>query len=97
MTELPSSDFMQNYYKEEGIAFTDSELATILWNTPLPLPKAEILEALREIADTTADASSASAMGIRPVLKRHISLCRAPLRLAILSAWLGIRVRQSYR
>lgn len=35
MTELPISDFMQNYYKEEGIAFTDSERATILWNSPL--------------------------------------------------------------
>ncbi|MCR2049154.1 hypothetical protein NSB25_17960 [Acetatifactor muris] len=55
MTELPISDFMQDYYKKEGITFTDSERATILWNSPVPLPKAEILEALREIADTTAD------------------------------------------
>ena len=57
MTKLPMSDFMQDYYKEQGITFTDSEQATILWNTVVPLPKAEILEALREIADRTADGS----------------------------------------
>lgn len=55
MTKLPISDFMQNYYKEKGITFTDSERATILWNSPLPLPKAEILDALKEIADMTTD------------------------------------------
>lgn len=57
MIKLPMTDFMQNYYQETGIAFTDSEKATILWNSVFPLPKAEILSALKEIADTTADKS----------------------------------------
>lgn len=55
MIKLPMSDFMQNYYQENGITFTDSERATILWNSVLPVPKAEILDALKEIADTTKD------------------------------------------
>ncbi len=55
MIKLPMSDFMQNYYLEKGITFTDSEKATILWNSVFPLPKAEILSALKEIADTTSD------------------------------------------
>lgn len=55
MTKLPMSDFMQNYYQEKGITFTDSERATILWNAAFSLPKAEILGALKEIADATAD------------------------------------------
>lgn len=55
MIKLPMSDFMQNYYQETGITFTDSERATILWNSVFPLPKAEILDALKEIADTTED------------------------------------------
>lgn len=55
MIKLPMSDFMQNYYQEKGITFTDSEKATILWNSVFPLPRAEILSALKEIADTTAD------------------------------------------
>ncbi len=55
MIKLPMSDFMQNYYQEKGITFTDLEKATILWNSVFPLPKAEILSALKEIADTTAD------------------------------------------
>lgn len=53
--KLPMSDFMQNYYQEKEIVFTDSEKATILWNSVIPLPRAEILGALREIADTTED------------------------------------------
>lgn len=55
MIKLPMSDFMQNYYLEKGITFTDSEKATILWNSVFPLPKVEILSALKEIADTTSD------------------------------------------
>lgn len=53
MTGLPMSAFMQDYYREQGITFTDSEQATIIWNSLLPKP--EILNALREIADRTAD------------------------------------------
>lgn len=55
MIKLPISNFMQNYYQEKGITFTDSERATILWNSFLPLPKAKILDSLKEIADTTED------------------------------------------
>jgi hypothetical protein len=55
MIKLPMSDFMQKYYQEKGIMFTDSEKATILWNSVFPVPKAEILSALKEITDTTAD------------------------------------------
>lgn len=57
MVKLPMSDYMWNYYQERGISFTDSEQATILWNSGLFLPKAEILEALKEIAGRTADVS----------------------------------------
>lgn len=55
MIKLPMSDFMRNYYQQNGITFTDSEQATILWNSVIPLPKAEILDALKEIADQTKD------------------------------------------
>lgn len=53
MIELPMSAFMRNYYREQGITFTDSQQATIIWNSDLPMP--EILDALREIASTTTD------------------------------------------
>lgn len=53
MIELPMSAFMRNYYREQGITFTDSQQATIIWNSDLP--KSEILDALREIASTTMD------------------------------------------
>lgn len=53
MIELPMSAFMRNYYREQGITFTDSQQATIIWNSSLPRP--EILDALREIASTTTD------------------------------------------
>lgn len=53
MIELPMSTFMRNYYREQGITFTDSQQATIIWNSDLPMP--EILDALREIASTTTD------------------------------------------
>lgn len=42
MIKLPMSDFMQNYYLEKGITFTDSEKATILWNSVFPFPEVEI-------------------------------------------------------
>lgn len=57
MMKLPMSDYMWNYYQQTGITFTDSEQATILWNSAIPLPKAEILDALKEIADQTEDGS----------------------------------------
>lgn len=44
---------MRNYYREQGITFTDFQQATIIWNSDLPMP--EILDALREIASTTTD------------------------------------------
>ena len=53
MDKLPITDFMWNFYKEQGITFTDSEQATIIWNSDLP--KSEILCALREIVSTTTD------------------------------------------
>ena len=53
MIELPMSAFMRNYYREQGITFTDSQQTTIIWNSDLPMP--EILDALREIASTTTD------------------------------------------
>lgn len=53
MIELPMSAFMRNYYREQGITFTDSQQATIIWNSDLPMP--EILDTLREIASTTTD------------------------------------------
>lgn len=53
MTELPMSAFMRSYYKEQGITFSDSEQATVIWNSDLPRP--EILDALREILGTTTD------------------------------------------
>lgn len=53
MTKLPISDFMWNYYQSQGITFSDSERATIIWNSTLP--ESEILNALREIAARTSD------------------------------------------
>lgn len=53
MIQLPISDFILDYYKENGYAFTDSEKATIFWNSELSRP--EVMAALRKIADTTAD------------------------------------------
>lgn len=53
MKRLLMSDFMWNYYQSHHISFTDSEQATIIWNSSLPRP--EILDALREIASTTTD------------------------------------------
>lgn len=53
MIELPMSAFMRNYYREQGITFTDFQQATIIWNSGLP--ESEILDALREIASTTTN------------------------------------------
>ena len=53
MKRLPMSDFMWNYYQSHNVSFTDFQQATIIWNSDLP--KSEILDALREIASTTAD------------------------------------------
>ena len=53
MKKLPMSDFMWNYYQSHNISFTDSEQATIIWNSNLSMP--EILDALREIASKTTD------------------------------------------
>ena len=53
MIDLPISEYMRNYYKENGFKFTDSEQATIFWRSDLPLP--ERLDILREIADKTDD------------------------------------------
>lgn len=51
--QLPISEYMRNWYEEQGIVFTDFERATIFWTSYLPLE--EQLEALREIAGTTGD------------------------------------------
>lgn len=53
MTRLPISDFLWNYYQSQGITFTDSERATIIWNSHLS--RTEMLSALREIAEQTDD------------------------------------------
>ena len=53
MHKLPISDYMRDYYKEQGITFTDSEQAAIFWCSELQ--RKEKFEALREIADRTAD------------------------------------------
>lgn len=53
MRELPISDCFKEHYKKHGAAFTDSERATIFWQSGLPLH--EKLAALREILDTTKD------------------------------------------
>ena len=53
MIDLPISEYMRNYYKENGFVFPDSAQAAIFWNSALPLP--ERLNVLREIADKTDD------------------------------------------
>ena len=53
MIELPLSAAFKEYYAEHNASFTDSEKATIFWNSRLQLQ--EILIALREIMETTAD------------------------------------------
>lgn len=53
MTKLPLSDFVWDYYQSQGITFTDSEQATIIWNSHLS--RTEMLSALQEIAERTDD------------------------------------------
>lgn len=53
MRELPISHCLKEHYKKHGASFTDSERATIFWQSSLPLH--EKLVALREILDTTED------------------------------------------
>ena len=53
MMELPISKDIKEYYKERNMEFTDSERATLIWNSLLP--SNEILDALKEIFDTTDD------------------------------------------
>lgn len=53
MLELPVSKDIKELYKEKNMEFTDSEKATIFWNSLLPFN--EILEGLKEISETTDD------------------------------------------
>lgn len=53
MRELPIADCMKEIYKENNATFTDSERATIFWQSDLPL--SEKLAALGEILGTTED------------------------------------------
>ncbi len=53
MMELPISKDIKEYYKKQNIEFTDSERATLIWNSLLPFN--EKLEALQDILDSTAD------------------------------------------
>lgn len=53
MTEIPISDFMRTYCKEQHIFFSDFERATILWNSSLM--RKDRLAAIREIAETSSD------------------------------------------
>lgn len=53
MRELPISDCLKEHYKKHGASFTDSERATIFWQSGLPLH--EKLAALREILGMTED------------------------------------------
>lgn len=53
MMELPISKDIKEYYKKQNKKFTDSEKATIFWNSMLPYN--EKLTALKEIMESTAD------------------------------------------
>lgn len=53
MMELPISKDIKEYYKERNMKFTDSERATLIWNSLLPFN--EKLQALQDILDSTAD------------------------------------------
>lgn len=53
MTELPIADCFKEHYKKHNATFTNSERATIFWNSMLP--RSEKLAALREIHSTTDD------------------------------------------
>lgn len=53
MMELPIAECMKEHYKKNNATFTDSERATLFWQSHLPL--SERLAALREILDATED------------------------------------------
>lgn len=53
MMELPISRDIKEYYKKQNIEFSDSEKATIIWNSFLALD--DKLSALKEIMDSTSD------------------------------------------
>lgn len=55
MFELVPSQFMRQFYKEAGFEFTDFQKATLIWNAP-EKTRQERLDALKELADMTADA-----------------------------------------
>ena len=49
MKELPVSDCLKEHYKKHNAVFTDSEQATIFWESSLPV--SEKLDALRGTRD----------------------------------------------
>lgn len=51
--ELIDSKYTREKYKELGVEFTDWQKAAIIWNKPMP--HQECLNALKELADKTAD------------------------------------------
>lgn len=54
MFELVPSTDMRDFYKEIGFEFTDFQKATLIWNAP-DKARQEILDALQELADETAE------------------------------------------
>lgn len=54
MFELVPSKYMREFYKETGVVFTDFQKATLIWNAP-GKTRQEILDGLKELADTTED------------------------------------------
>lgn len=51
--ELPISETIKEFYQKNNASFSDSECATIIWNSSLTL--SEKLSSLREIQDATGD------------------------------------------
>ena len=54
MFELIPSETMRQFYKDTGFKFTDFQRATLIWNAP-NVTRAERLDALKELAETTTD------------------------------------------
>lgn len=54
MFELVPSKYARDFYKEIGFEFTDFQKATLIWNAPDKI-RQEILDALQELADETAE------------------------------------------
>lgn len=54
MFELVPSTYMRDFYTEIGFEFTDFQKATLIWNAPART-RQEILDALQELADETAE------------------------------------------